>query len=49
MTSRCTEIIIVKHIPEEEKVEFPRLRQPLDQTRTREISGLIRREEALVV
>lgn len=41
--------IIEEHIREEEEVEFPRLRQALDQTRSREISGLIRREEALVV
>lgn len=41
--------IVDEHIREEEEVEFPRLRHALDGTRRRQISGLIRREEALLV
>lgn len=40
--------IIDDHIEDEEQVEFPRLRQVLDERNTRKLAGQIRREEALV-
>jgi iron-sulfur cluster repair protein YtfE (RIC family) len=41
--------IIEGHVQQEEQVEFPRLRQLLDERRTRRLSSRILREEALVV
>jgi hemerythrin superfamily protein len=40
--------IVEAHIQEEEQVEFPRLRQILDEQNTRKLAGQIRREAALV-
>jgi hemerythrin superfamily protein len=40
--------IVEGHIDQEERVEFPRLRQILDEQDTRRLAGQIRREEALV-
>ncbi|HWQ54280.1 MAG TPA: hemerythrin domain-containing protein [Bryobacteraceae bacterium] len=41
--------LVEGHIREEEEVQFPRIRQFLDERRTRQMSGEIRREEALVL
>jgi hemerythrin superfamily protein len=43
------EELIREHIRDEEEKEFPRLRELLDERKTKTISGLIRREEALVL
>jgi iron-sulfur cluster repair protein YtfE (RIC family) len=41
--------MLEKHLREEEEIHFPKLRQFLDKRRTRQVSGEIRREEALVL
>jgi iron-sulfur cluster repair protein YtfE (RIC family) len=45
---RSLRAIVEEHIQDEEQVEFPRLRQVLDEKNTRKLAGQIRREEALV-
>lgn len=40
--------VVEAHVQEEEQVEFPRLRQILDERGTRKLAGQIRREAALV-
>ena len=41
--------LIERHARDEEEIEFPRLRQALDDQRSRTLSQHIRREEALVL
>jgi hemerythrin superfamily protein len=41
--------LLERHIREEEEIQFPKMRQFLDKRRTRQVSGEIRREEALVL
>jgi iron-sulfur cluster repair protein YtfE (RIC family) len=41
--------LLQKHIREEEDVEFPKLRRMLSERKSRRLSGLIHREEALVL
>jgi hemerythrin superfamily protein len=41
--------LIEGHIREEEEVEFPKLRALMDDGRKRSVSGLVRREEALIL
>lgn len=46
---RALRDLVAKHVREEEDVEFPRLRQALNEQRRRTLSGKIGREEALVL
>ncbi|MDX2152589.1 MAG: hemerythrin domain-containing protein [Bryobacteraceae bacterium] len=41
--------LIQRHVQQEEQVEFPKLRQALSERKSQELSGQIRREEALVL
>jgi hemerythrin superfamily protein len=41
--------LIASHARQEEDVEFPRIRQALNETNNKKLSGQIRREEALIV
>jgi hemerythrin superfamily protein len=46
---RSLHMLIQRHVRDEEEVEFPKLQALLDKRRSRELSGQIRREEALIV
>jgi len=46
---RSLDDLLRTHIRDEEEKEFPRLRQMLDEDRSKVVGGLIRREEALVL
>lgn len=41
--------LVQKHIRQEEDVEFPKLRRMMSESKSRKLSGLIHREEALVL
>jgi hemerythrin superfamily protein len=46
---RALRQLIAEHAREEEEIEFPKVRALLDEKRRRSVSGLVRREEAMIL